>query len=85
MSVSTYSEREILVEFRFIEKSAKNLENFNLDEGILVSNFETFEGQNCNPTFLLQHHLNIIIEPSARLERSISYMNDASLSQKSQR
>ena len=24
------------MEFRFIEKSAKNLENFNLDEGILV-------------------------------------------------
>jgi hypothetical protein len=36
MSVSTYSEREILVEFRFIEKSAKTLENFNLEEGISV-------------------------------------------------
>ena len=35
INVSTCYEREILVEFRFIEKSAKNLENFNLDEGIL--------------------------------------------------
>ena len=35
MNISTYSEREILVESRFIEKSPKNLENFNLDEDIL--------------------------------------------------